>query len=104
MAERLASCSGGNGLKSRPRDRLSEEFRGFPQSSQESAGIVPKSRPRLLPSTRFPTNHSLFIVPTGAIQSEPPTATLNKIQINKTNIDFPHPPVCLTDETYREIR
>jgi hypothetical protein len=56
--------SGGVGLDSWPRRPtiLMEVSRGFPESLQANAGIIPKIRPRPLPTKAFPIHHSLTIL------------------------------------------
>jgi hypothetical protein len=59
LGSTLAWCPEGPGFKYRLGDRLScEAFRGYPQTLQANAGIVPIIRPRPLPSVSFPIRYS----------------------------------------------
>jgi hypothetical protein len=64
---------------------VTEAFRGFLQSLQANALIVPYTRPRPLPSTSFPIYYSLIILSLGAVWSELLKESLNKPQINNIN-------------------
>jgi hypothetical protein len=66
-----ASYCRGPGFISRPwrPTILPDILRSFPESFQVAANIVPQNRPRPLPSTSFPINYSLLVLPVGAISS-----------------------------------
>jgi hypothetical protein len=53
-----ASYTGGSGLKSLSRDRLSWNFSGFSQSLQPNAGIIISVRPRQFSSTSLVVHNS----------------------------------------------
>jgi hypothetical protein len=59
-------------------------FRGFPQSHQARAGIIPKIWPLYFPFKSFPVHNSPITLAFDAIQSVL-LKTLNKLQINKTH-------------------